>query len=335
MGKIRGVHYLLCLALFFGVFGGLLGDRIVLAAHEGNDATVLLPSEQEEPPPVEPLEERLEAFSRFPILQNTVGSVFEFEITLYYEGSEPRTFDLDMVLPEGWTGIFTGGYPETEISAFTVEPEKENETITLTVIPAPENLPQPGEYVFNVRATADNMTASVDLKAVVIPAPLQYLLYMSTATLQSEFSIKPEQANHISIQLTNAFSGTVNNIIFTAEEPEGWNVTFTPGTFAALEPGVTQEIDVVITPPAGTEAGDYPLTLKAIGDQTETKREYRITVVTSTAWGATGIGIAIAIIVSLAIWFRRAGTRGGAETAGGSASWFRRAASRFRRADGH
>jgi uncharacterized membrane protein len=339
MGKIRGAHYLLCLALFFGIFGGLLGDRVVLAAHEGNDATVLLPSEQEEPPPVEPLEEKLEVFSSYPILQNTVGSVFEFEITLYYEGSEPRTFDLDMVLPEGWTGIFTGGYPETEISAFTVEPEKENETITLRVSPASENLPQPGEYGFTVRATSDTVSDSVDLTAVVIPIPPQYLLYMSTATLQSEFSLRPDQANHISLQLTNAFNGTVNNIIFTAEEPEGWNVTFTPGTVAALELGVTQEIDVVIIPPTGTEAGDYPLTLRASGDQTETEREYRITVVTATAWGNAGIGIAIAIIVGLAIWFRRAGTRGeaeaeGAETAGGSASWFRRAASRFRRGGG-
>ena len=337
MGKIRGAHYLLCLALFFGLFGGLLGDRMVLAAYQDNDATVLLPSEPEEPPPAEPPEEALEVFSSYPILQNTMGSFFEFEITLYYEGSEPRTFDLDMILPEGWTGVFTGGYPETEVSAFTVEPGKKNETITLTVSPASENLPQPGEYVFTVRAAADNLTASVDLKAIVFPIPHQYILYMSTATLQSEFSVRPDQTNHITIQLTNAFSGTVNNIIFTAEEPAGWDITFTPGTVAVLEPGVTQEIDVVITPPAGTEAGDYPLTLKAIGDQTETEREYRITVVTSTAWGSAGIGIAVAIIVGLAIWFRQSGRRGeaktkGAETAAGSASWFRRAASRFRRA---
>lgn len=338
MGKIRGAHYLLCLALLFGVFGGLLGDRMVLAAHEGNDATVLLPSEQEELPPVEPLEEKLEVFSSYPILQNILGSIFEFEITLYYEGSEPRTFDLDIVLPEGWTGIFTGGYPETEISAFTVEPMKERETITLTVTPDLENLPQPGEYEFTVRATSDTVSDSVDLKAVVVPVPPQYILYMSTATMQNVFSMRPHQANHISLQLTNAFSGTVSNIIFTAEEPEGWNVTFTPGTVAALEPGVTQEIDVVIIPPAGTEAGDYPITLRANGDQTETEREYRITVVTGTAWGNAGIGIAIAIIVGLAIWFRQSGRRGeakaeGAETAG-SASWFRRAASRFRRAGG-
>jgi|GEM_PF-781152 len=337
MGKIRGAHYLLCLALFFGLFGGLLGDRMVLAAYQDNDATVLLPSEPEEPPPAEPPEEALEVFSSYPILQNTMGSFFEFEITLYYEGSEPRTFDLDMVLPEGWTGVFTGGYPETEVSAFTVEPGKKNETITLTVSPASENLPQPGEYVFTVRAAAENLTASVDLKAIVFPIPHQYILYMSTATLQSEFSVRPDQTNHITIQLTNAFSGTVNNIIFTAEEPAGWDITFTPGTVAVLEPGVTQEIDVVITPPTGTEAGDYPLTLKAIGDQTETEREYRITVVTSTAWGSAGIGIAVAIIVGLAIWFRQSGRRGeaktkGAETAAGSASWFRRAASRFRRA---
>ncbi len=331
MGKIKGPHYFFCLALFFGIFSGLLGDRIVFAAHVGNDATVLLPSEQEEPP-VEPLEEKLEVFARFPILQNIMGSIFEFEITLYYEGGEPRTFDLDMVLPEGWTGIFMGGYPETEISAFTVEPMKERETITLIVSPASENLPRPGEYVFTIRAASDTLSDSADLKAVVVPVPPVYILYMSTATLQSKFSVRPDQDNHVSLQLTNAFSGTVNNITFTTEEPEGWDVAFTPGTVATLEPGVTQEIDVVIIPPAGTEAGDYPLTIKAIGDQTETERDYRITVVTATAWGAAGIGIAVAIIVGLAIWFRQAGRRG-AETTG-SASWFRRATSRFRRPGG-
>jgi uncharacterized membrane protein len=331
MSKFRGAHYLLCLALFFGVFGGLLGDRVVLAAQEGSNTAVLLPSAQEEPPPVEPPNEKLEVFSSYPILQNLWGSSFKFEVTLFYEGSEPKTFDLDLVAPEGWTGVFTGGYPETEISAFTVEPEKTGELIQLTVNPAADNPPGPGEYIFTVSAFSGDVSASVDLKAVVIPAPPRYLLYMSTATLQSEFSVKPDQDNHISIQLTNAQTGTVNNIIFTAEKPEGWNVTFTPNTLSSLEYGVTQEIDVVVTPPASAEAGDYPLTLKATGDETETEREYRITVVTSTAWGAAGIGIAVAIIVGLAVWFRQAGTRGGGETAG-STTRFKRAVARFRRA---
>ncbi|MFC1957030.1 NEW3 domain-containing protein [Chloroflexota bacterium] len=326
MSKFRGARYLLCLALFCGVFGGLFGSQLALAAQEGSQVDILPAPGQEEPP----TEERLEVFSRFPIQQNTVGSSFEFEITLYYEGSESRTFDLDMLLPEGWVGIFLGGYPETEISAFTVEPMKERETITLIVGPAEQSLPESGDYVFTVNAFSGTLSDSLDLKTVVVPSAPQYLLYMTTATLQNAFSMKPDQENHITLQLLSAQTGTVSNIIFSAEKPEGWDITFTPSTLDSLELGVTQEIDVVVTPPAGTEAGDYPLILKANGDQTEAERTYRITVVTSTAWGAAGIGIAIAVIVGLAIWFRQAGTRGEAETAG-SGSWFKRAAARFKR----
>ena len=309
--KFRGARYLLCLGLLLGLFGGLFGGHLVLAAEEASQALISLPLAQEEPPPEEPVEERLEVYSRFPILQNTVGSIFEFEVTLYYEGSEARTFDLDLVAPEGWIGIFLGGYPETEISAFTVEPGKAREAIQLFVGPAAaESMPEPGDYVFTVRAFSDDVAASVDLEAVVVPLPPQYLLYLATSTLRREFQVKPNEENHVSIQLNNAQIGTVNNIIFSAEKPEGWDVTFTPSTLASLEPGVTQEIDVVITPPAGTEAGDYPVVLIAAGDEAEMARDLRITVVTATNVGAVGIGIAVGVIVALAIWFRRAGRRG-------------------------
>jgi uncharacterized membrane protein len=328
MSKFRGARYLLCLALFFGVFGGLFGSQLALAAQESSRVDILPAPGQEEPL----TEERLEIFSRFPIQQNIVGSSFEFEITLYYEGSESRTFDLDMLLPEGWTGIFLGGYPETEISAFTVEPMKERETITFIVGPAEQSLPEADNYVFTVNAFSGNLSESLDLKAVVVPPAPQYLLYMTSATLQRDYSMKPEQENHISLQLTSAQPGTVTNIIFSADKPEGWDITFNPSTLDSLELGVTQEIDVVVTPPAGTAAGDYPLLLKAMGNQTETERSFRITVVTSTAWGAAGIGIAVAVIVGLAIWFRQSGTRGEAETAS-AGSWFKRAAARFKRSN--
>ncbi len=309
MKRFRGAHYLICFALLFGVFGGLFGNHVILAAQESSGGAVLLPPAEEESLPEEPPEEKFVVFSRFPILQNTVGTIFEWELTLYYEGSEPRTFDLDLTLPEGWIGIFMGGYPETEISAFTVEPGKKRETIKLFVGPLPESLPEPGDYMFTVGAASDGLVDSVDLKAVVVTAPPAYLLYMSTTTLRREFQVRPNEDNHVSIELANAGTGSLENITFTSEKPEGWDITFTPSRLASLEPGVTQEVDVVIIPPPGTEAGDYPVTLKATGDQVEMERELRITVVTSTIWGAAGIGITIAVIVGLAVWFRRTGKR--------------------------
>jgi uncharacterized membrane protein len=331
MNRFKGAHYLLCLALLLGVFGGLLGGHVVLAAQQSSQAAVLPSPAQEEPPPEEPVAESLEIYSHYPILQDTIGSSFEFEITLFYKGgSEPRTFALDLIAPEGWTGVFVGGYPETEISAFTVEPDKKREMISLKVSPSLETV-EAGDYVFTVQAASGNVSDSVDLKAVVIPAPPQYLLYLSTATLIREFNVKPNQDNHVSLQLTNSYTGTVNNITLGSESPEGWNITFTPDSLATLEPGVTQEIDLIINPPAGTEAGDYPLTIKATGDETEMTRKLRITVVTTTVWGQAGIGIAIAIIVALAIWFRRAGRRGEATGTTDSSNWFKRAVSRLRR----
>ena len=75
MSRFRGAHYLLGIALLFGVFGGLFGGQAALAAEDNG--------------------EELQIFSRYPVLQNIVGSNFEFEVTLYYEGEDARTFDLD------------------------------------------------------------------------------------------------------------------------------------------------------------------------------------------------------------------------------------------------
>ena len=311
MNKFRGAHYLLGLALLFGVSGGLFGGQAVLADQITSQGTVVPAPGDDEPLPVDAGEEAVEIFSGYPILQNTVGNVFQFEVTLYYEGDEARTFDLGFIVPEDWGGIFTGGYPETEISAFTVRPGKTGEKISLTVGPLSEEAAVPGEYVITVNAASGDIKGSVDLKAVVIPAPEQYLLYMSTDTLATEFSVTPDQDNHLSLQLTNGHSGRVDNIIFSSGNPDGWELTFTPSNISVLEPGVTQEIDVIVRPPAGTEAGDYPLILKAVGDQTETERDLRITVTSSAVGGIVGVIVVIAVIVVLAIWFKRSGNRSG------------------------
>jgi uncharacterized membrane protein len=251
----------------------------------------------------------LEVYSRFPILQNNFGSGFEYEVTLYYEGTDPRTFDLNADLPEGWTGMFVGGYPETEISAFTVEPGKAREAISLIIAPTSAELAGPGNYTFVVSAASGDLEASVELEGIVVPEPPQYLLYLYTATLSTDFTVKPKQENHLSLQLQNYNTGTVNNIQFEADAPQDWGVAFTPNSIAALESGVTQEIDLVLIPPDDAEAGDYPVSIKVAGDQAETERALRITVARSENWGVGGVIAVVAAIVVLAIWFRKAGTR--------------------------
>ena len=305
MNRFRKARYWLTLALFCGLFAGLFGSQLASAAEPDDGTDAPPPVSQEEPTATE----TLEVYSRFPVLQNSFGSSFEYEITLYYEGTDARTFDLDMELPEGWVGIFVGGYPETEISAFTVEPGKDREAISLIIVPTSEELVGPDSYTFIVNAASGNLEASVELEGIVVPEPPLYQLYLSTATLAREFTIKPKQENHISLQISNSQTGAVDDISFSADAPEGWEVNFTPAVINMLQSGVTQEVDMVIVSPADEDAGDYPLIVNVDGVQAQTERELRITVATSETWGVAGVIAVVAAVVVLAIWFRKSGTR--------------------------
>ena len=114
MNKFRGVHYLLCVVLLLGVLGGIFGGQVVLAAQESSGDPFLLPPSQDEPPPEEPKEE-IELSAQWPTLQSTAGSSLEYEITFNYHIKERRTFDLNLTVPPGWTGVTKANYPKIEI----------------------------------------------------------------------------------------------------------------------------------------------------------------------------------------------------------------------------
>jgi len=306
MKRFRAAHYLLCLVLLFGMLGGLFADRIVFAAEESNNNSSPSPSSEEQPPP----EEKLTLFCQYPVLQGIYGSSFEFEISLRYYGSEPTIFDFALTVPSGWDALIAGGYPEKVVSAIELNPEKTYpDTVKVRLRPLPENPPEPGDYVVIFEAGSDDLKKSVELKAIITEIPSTYSLDMSTVTLRRQMQAKAGKDNHISIQLTNYGTGVLKNIVFSSVKPEGWSVTFSPSKLESLEFWVSQEVDVAITPPRNTEAGDYPIILKAVSEKTDSSFELRVTVLTSTIWGGAGIGIAVAVIAGLVVLFRRLGRR--------------------------
>jgi len=68
-------------------------------------------------------------------------------------------------------------------------------------------------------------------------------------------------------------------------------------------------VNGVIPPPTKTIAGDYNISLRAIGERASDNIELRVTVLTPTIWGGAGIGIAVAVIAGLAVLFKRLGRR--------------------------
>ena len=313
MNRFRTTHYLLCLVLLFAMLSGLLGGSIVLAAQEGSNGFASLPPSQEEPPPEPeepPPEPEFKLIPQYPVMRGESGTIFEFSVSLVYQDSETRAFDLDLTAPPEWTGAIMPSYGEFLIESITLEPGKTYpDKVKVLIGPPSWELPEPGEYVATFKAGSGELRESVELTAVVTEIPPTYILYASSATGRRNMQARAGEDNHYSIIVENYGTGVLKSIALTSTKSEGWSITFTPYRIESLEPGLSQEVDVVITPPKKTIAGDYHVILKIIGEKASDNIELRVTVVTPTIWGGAGIGIAIAVIAGLAVLFRRLGRR--------------------------
>lgn len=316
MKRSRGVHYLLCLILLFGVLGGLFGSQVVFAAQDSSNSPFLSLPNQEEPPveeEVPPVEEEVEISTSYPALQGKSGTTFEFEVQIFYQGSEIKIFDLALTPPPGWEASVKRQFKENEPSLLAVRspPGREYpDKLTIFLSPLPGNLPEPGDYLVTLEAVSGDLKDSIELKAVVTEIPLTYELDMVTTTGRLDAPAKAGEDNTISVKLTNLGDGVIEDITFASVKSEGWGVTFTPDKIESLEPGLSQEVEVVITPPSKTIAGDYRVSLTAKGKENASDSvALRIRVQAPTVWGGAGIGIVAGVVVGLVFLFRRLGRR--------------------------
>ena len=286
MSMPKAVHYLLCFVLLFGVLGGLVGDRVVLAA-----------------------EEKLELVCKYPTFEGNSGDSFDFEVDLKWLGSEARTFDLAVIdVPPKWDASIVAGAYEKEIPAIGLGPEMNYpEKITVKFAPFPGELPEPGKYVITLEASSGAIKEAIELKAIVTTL---YRFYFATATERLSAEVTAGEENHLSVMVGNTGQAVIDEISFVSSKPAGWSIKFNPDEVKSLEPGLAREVDVVIKPPRKTIAGDYAITMSAISSGMPVRRiELRVTVLTPTVWGWVAILIVLAVIAGLGVMFRRLGRR--------------------------
>jgi len=108
----------------------------------------------------------------------------------------------------------------------------------------------------------------------------------------------------------NDGSEAARDIEFSGTAPEGWKTSFDPKGLPELGAGKSQEIKVTLTPSAKAIAGDYQTTLRAssAGGNSESAN-FRITVLTSTLWGAVGWGVIAAALLAVVFAVARYGRR--------------------------
>ena len=99
--------------------------------------------------------------------------------------------------------------------------------------------------------------------------------------------------------LQNTGTAAARNVEMTSSAPSGWTVTFKPELIEAIEPGEQAEVEAIVRPADQAIAGDYVVNFRARPEGGAQKSlEYRVTVYTSTLWGAAGVGlIALAVAV--------------------------------------
>jgi len=285
------------------MLGGLAGGQVALATEESSHGSFSLLPNQEPPPP-----DKIELSCKYPVLRNVSGHVFEFLVSPKYLGKKDRVFDLTWEEPPQWKVSITGKYEKEEIKSFTM---KVFETIPpefkVKFGPVAGYEPEPGEYPLTLTVTSEEVTATIELKTVVT-ARYEFEMLPATGRLNTE--VTAGEDNHLSILLINRGSVPVEDITFITSKPEGWSITYNPETIESLGAGLAQEVDVVITPPNKTVAGDYAVVIRSEAKpELSDSLEFRVTVLTSTIWGWVGIIIVVVVIAGLAVLFRRLGRR--------------------------
>jgi len=305
MSMPRAVYCLLCFVLLFGILGGLVGDRVALAAQKSSSRPLLSLPNQEEPPP----KEKLELVCKYPTFEGNSGDSFDFDVNLTWLGAEARTFDLAIPdVPPKWTATIVAGAYVKEIPAIGLEAEMlYPEKITVNFAPLSGELPEPGDYVITLEASSGDIREAIELKAVVTTL-YRFAFYTATERLNAEVTAGEE--NHLSVIVFNTGQAVIDEISFVSSKPEGWNIKFNPVELESLQPGAAREVDVVIEPPSKTIAGDYSVTMSTISPGMSVRRiELRVTALTPTVWGWVAILIVLAVIAGLGVMFRRLGRR--------------------------
>ncbi|WGG60789.1 NEW3 domain-containing protein [Brucella intermedia] len=227
-----------------------------------------------------------------PALRGTARSTFSFKIKVKNEGAEDGLFNLTASVPAGFQTRFKKGYGSEEITGLPIAAGA-TETVTMEVIPSRGVAAGRYEAGFEVSGKGLSGTTQLSLDVtgepqVAIVGPQERLSGEAVAGRESSFTFT----------LVNTGTAPATDLELSATPPSGWTVAFEPQDVAQIAPNSTGEVNVKITPSEQAIAGDYMVSVRASNDTVSESVQFRVTVRTSTMWGAAGLGvIAVAALV--------------------------------------
>ena len=288
-----------------------------LFAVVGATMAPLIVSADEDGPPAIP--EILQVNPKFPSMTGTADSTFQFEVEFTYRSGEPsgKAFDLSVTGPPGWlTYIAESTYNlDRQISAIHLEPYSVRQPVVVVAVAPFWLYPEPGDYPIELRASAGDLQDVVNMTATITA---RYGLQAETLSGRLNAKTTAGKETSFGINVINSGTARLDHVTLSASKPGGigneeWQVTFDPEDIENLGPGAKTEVQVTITPPANTVAGDYMVTLRFNGEPSLSSSPpslpIRVSVATQTTWGIIGAVIVILVVAGLVFAFRKYGRR--------------------------
>jgi len=263
--------------------------------------------------------EILQVNPKFPAMTGPADSTFKFEVEFTYRSGETRgkTFDLSVTGPSGWlTYIAESTYKlDSQISAIFLEPYSVKTPIVVVAVAPFWLYPEPGDYPIELRVSSGDLQDVATLTATITA---RYGLEAETTSGRLNTKTTAGKATTFGVNVINSGTAAFDSVALTATKPAGisneeWQVTFEPEKIENLAPGDETEVQVSVTPPANTVAGDYMVTINFSGEPalstSPPSLAMRVSVATQTTWGIVGALIVVVVIAGLVWAFRKYGRR--------------------------
>jgi uncharacterized membrane protein len=241
----------------------------------------------------EELPAKLKMTTNFPALRGTATTSFKYKVSITNDSGRDATVNFSADAPKNFQVSFTEAFGSQQLTSIPIEAGKSKDVeASLTI---PRETPA-GDYKLALHAKTEAASADLPVSLTIIGQPR---LAISGEGGRLSGEAYAGQDSQLTVVLRNDGSEAARDVELSATTPEGWKSKFDPKTVPQVAAGGTQQVKVTLTPSDRAIAGDYQATIRAsaTGGLSESAN-FRITVLTSTLWGAVGIAIiAIALLV--------------------------------------
>jgi uncharacterized membrane protein len=247
---------------------------------------------------------KLKLTTNFPALRGTATTSFKFKVSVANDSGRDATINFSADAPKNFQVTFTEAYGTQQLTSIPIEAGKSKDIEAAVALP--RDTPA-GDYKLVLHAKSEAASADLNL-AITIIGQARLALAGEGGRLSGE--AYAGQDSQLTVVAKNDGSEAARDVEFSATAPEGWKTSFDPKELPELGAGKSQSIKVSLTPSSRAIAGDYQTTIRAnsAGGLSESAN-FRITVLTSTVWGAVGIGVIAAALLVVVFSVARFGRR--------------------------